>query len=720
MVSLPSPIRIRMMSDPDPGRQNHRDASEDESRALVEYLAKHYHAAGSATPAISWNQLSEPERRVFLSRARQTLVAVHGAGYEISRITATSDAPGPSLASDADALRLRIAEAEHFLHAGEPLLAYNEVQQGLEYWPESLRLRQLQGLSLARSGAMRRANQVLQSLKDEGLSDGETMGLLARTHKDLGLSAIGRAERLEHLSAAFRIYHDAYRSSLDRGRVADAYYTGINAATMALLLDKGKDARAIAANVRELCLQELGGDVSGDAEFWLKATLGEAALVLGELDEARSAYRDAAQVSEGRFGDLASTRRQANLLLDHMGLEAGWILEALAAPPVLVFTGHMIDAPGRAQPRFPHDLEAVVQAAIRSRIDSVKPLAAYGSAACGTDILCLEAMLERGAETHIILPFPPEEFRRVSVDFAPGGDWARRFERVIESADSVTVTSEHRATGSASSYEYANLVLTGMGSLRAGVLGTDVVGLAVWDGLPGDGGGGTAAAVELWEARKFRVERIAVQELRDSLPAETGEPGSRPQTDHPFAGFRHEIKAMLFADAVGYSRLTEDQIPIFISRFLGSVARLNDEVDYSPMHCETAGDGLYMVFASVADAGRYAIALSEMVHTMDWEEAGMPGDMDIRVALHCGPVFCGKDPVTGRPLYTGPHTSRTARIEPITPPGQVYASSAFAAVAAAVGVTDVDFRYVGRTQLAKKYGSLPLFHVRRASGFLPA
>ena len=80
------------------------------------------------------------------------------------------------------------------------------------------------------------------------------------------------------------------------------------------------------------------------------------------------------------------------------------------------------------------------------------------------------------------------------------------------------------------------------------------------------------------------------------------------------AGFRHEIKAMLFADAVGYSRLTEDQIPIFVARFLGSVARLNREVDYAPIHSETAGDGLYMVFASVSDAGRYAVRLSELVH----------------------------------------------------------------------------------------------------------
>jgi class 3 adenylate cyclase len=93
----------------------------------------------------------------------------------------------------------------------------------------------------------------------------------------------------------------------------------------------------------------------------------------------------------------------------------------------------------------------------------------------------------------------------------------------------------------------------------------------------------------------------------------------------------------------------------------------------------------------------------------------MPEDMDIRIALHCGPVFCGRDPITDLPLFTGPHTSRTARIEPITPPGHVYASSAFAAVAAAGGVKEVDFRYVGRTRLAKKYGSLPLFHVRKAA-----
>ncbi len=84
----------------------------------------------------------------------------------------------------------------------------------------------------------------------------------------------------------------------------------------------------------------------------------------------------------------------------------------------------------------------------------------------------------------------------------------------------------------------------------------------------------------------------------------------------------------------------------------------------------------------------------------------------MRIALHCGPVFGGIDPVTRLDMFTGPHTSRTARIEPITPPGKVYASEAFAAVSTASGDDAVDFVYVGRTQLAKSYGSLPLYHVR--------
>jgi len=63
--------------------------------------------------------------------------------------------------------------------------------------------------------------------------------------------------------------------------------------------------------------------------------------------------------------------------------------------------------------------------------------------------------------------------------------------------------------------------------------------------------------------------------------------------------------------------------------------------------------------------------------------------------------------------YGGTHVSHAARIEPITPPGEVYASRWFAALAAADGVTEFVCEYVGRTPLAKGYGTFPTYHVRR-------
>jgi len=119
-----------------------------------------------------------------------------------------------------------------------------------------------------------------------------------------------------------------------------------------------------------------------------------------------------------------------------------------------------------------------------------------------------------------------------------------------------------------------------------------------------------------------------------------------------------------------------------------------------------------MVFRDVRDAGHYALELSALMRGFDRKAWGLPPGFDLRIAAHCGPVHCARDPITGGNLYTGPHTSRAARIEPITPPGQVYASSAFASVAAATGVEGLAMRYVGRIPLAKGFGTLGLYCVR--------
>ena len=121
-----------------------------------------------------------------------------------------------------------------------------------------------------------------------------------------------------------------------------------------------------------------------------------------------------------------------------------------------------------------------------------------------------------------------------------------------------------------------------------------------------------------------------------------------------------------------------------------------------------------MVFANADDAGHFALELAAATNRFDRGAWGLPTTFSLRIALHCGPVHYAIDPLTGRALYTGPHTSRAARIEPITPPGQVYASNAFAAVAAAYG-SAFAMNYVGRIPLAKGYGTLGLYHLRGAA-----
>lgn len=358
-----------------------------------------------------------------------------------------------------------------------------------------------------------------------------------------------------------------------------------------------------------------------------------------------------------------------------------------------------------------------VRSRIRRRIETLRPAAAYGSAACGADILCLECVRELGGELHIVLPFPADQFRTESVNFCRHGDWGDRFDQLLEAAEEVLVVSDKPPPSGVSTFQYANLVMTGLARLRSQMLETNLHGLAVWDGTGAGDVGGTSSVVDMWRRYGVPLEHVnpCAEPVRGgNVRLETAPLVSKaPDAGRDDADFLYTVKTMLFADAVGYSRLSEDQIPLFFEHYLGAIARYNEETDFRVEHIETAGDGMYMVFDDPHAAGHYALGLSDLINGRDWSRLGLPEDMSVRIGLHCGPVFVGRDPITGMPLYTGIHTSRTARIEPITPPGQVYASGAYAAVAAAKGIEGLRFSYIGRTQLAKQYGALALYHVKR-------
>src|SRR2546423_1715877 len=600
------------------------------------------------------------------------------------------------------------------LKLGEPLLAYDILTEALNDAPSDVELRQMLALALARSGAAQRANSMLTQLRAEGHKDEETLGILARTHKDLWTRATNKPERLRRLKLAHDFYYGAYK--LNRG-----YYSGINAATLGLLLGNTDEAHTLAKEVRTACLREIKKLPKNSGErYWPVATLGEAALVLGRLIEAEDWYAEAAEIGKGQFADLSSTRRNARLLLQHLGHEAPRIEDALKVPDIIVFTGHLIDQPGREMPRFPPELEPKVRSAIRRQVRDLAPGFGYASAGCGADILFLETMMNCEAETHVVLPYEKEQFAKDSVAFA-GANWMRRFEKVVEEATTVTTASSEKIEEGSMSFEYANLLLYGLADIRARQLETDLIPLAVWDQKPGDGPGGTASAVEHWKklgldvgvidiAKILKRQTVNGANLKKGIAKGSPKKSSAKRAKRDTLPTR--IMAMLFADAVNFSKLSEQQIPLFLTHFLGAIGRLISTSPHAPLIKNTWGDGLYFVFDDVRAAGLFALELCELMVKTDWTRKGLPKAINLRIALHAGPVYQCVDPVTEQQNYTGTHVSRAARIEPITPPGQVYASQAFAALAAAQGVKEFTCDYVGQTPLAKGYGTFAMYHVR--------
>ena len=197
--------------------------------------------------------------------------------------------------------------ATAFLQQGAPLVAYDAVAEGLRQFPGDPRLRQLLALALARTGATLQANRQLRQLVDEGHADEETVGMLARTYKDLWSKTQDPDARRQHLERALHWYGEAHHRS-------GGYWSGINAATMALLLGRFDEARALASTVKARCLA-IHTAAPGDDNYWLLATLGEAALLIGETDAAQEWYGRAVGLGAHSYGDLASTRRNARLIL---------------------------------------------------------------------------------------------------------------------------------------------------------------------------------------------------------------------------------------------------------------------------------------------------------------------------------------------------------------------------------------------------------------------
>ena len=734
---------------------------------------------------IPYDQLSDSEKQYDRNAALETLKVIQALGYRIlspetggggessERVREVLFAAKPRVA---DLLRLwqkrdvelavwkdaatYVRMAEQLVALGVPYSAREVAEAGvaLACGQERLRLRQLEGLAWARCGAVDAAAKVLCSDDLMDLPrDEEQRGLEAALQKQLALQTRHPEERVALLKQARDRYYDAWKAP------NGSFWTGINVASVSLLMGDRDEAAKVAGQVEIACLQ-LDEQLrktpdEKDDPYWRWATLGEALLNQGKLAQAEEWYRRAGsrEAARGRVGHLNSTRRQLRYLLDALHEPTSLVDVWLPIPGIALFTGHRMDEPGRAVPRFPQSLEPRVKEAIAKWLIEHNIRTGVCSAANGADIIFLEQLQALdGSDTRIVLPFEEKKFIDESVLNGADDQWVARFNAVLQKASQVTFASPDRVGAGGQPFDYANRICLGQALMLQRELQAPLVGLAVWDLKPSTKPGGAAHCVERWKQQDLtvysidlgkaphpqplspeyqgegRVDTEVAPVTSSPLPIQCEGPlcevRARVPDDSPivFNGQSTPLMSMLFADVVGFSTLSDAGVELFIEHFLSRVAKCVEkyapEVVIQPEQWnqtsipvrETWGDGLYFALADVRTAGLFALDLCDVVRNTRWkEELGFEVDLQIRIALHCGPVHLSRDPITGLPKCTGTHVSRAARLEPKTPPNHVYASDAFAALCEEERITDFSCEFVKLLDWAKHYGTYPTYVVQR-------
>ncbi|MEJ7766630.1 MAG: tetratricopeptide repeat-containing protein [Chitinophagaceae bacterium] len=352
----------------------------------------------------------------------------------------------------------------------------------------------------------------------------------------------------KYLAEAMELYEQGFLECLNH------FYSGIN--TLGLLLttitlaDQFPEVWELHFDSQDLALQKLNAlkerfkvvrlSVLLSIEAGKKTTIKEseeyAWLRITEADyicltEARPprvklSYQNA--LREANNLNFDATVRQL-LIYQQLGIVKENIKAALEALPdvllsggktkqhTLLFTGHMIDQPGRAEPRFPPEKELAVRKAIKEMV-ALEQEKARGSltglagGASGGDILFHEVCEELGIKSHLYLALPRDQFVAESVSFA-GPKWIERFDRLFQTLPWQILSQTKDLPGwlkkkeNYSIWERNNLWMLNQALDNGGI---HMSMIALWNKKGGDGPGGTEHMVKEASERGARTLEIDI------------------------------------------------------------------------------------------------------------------------------------------------------------------------------------------------------------------
>lgn len=451
-----------------------------------------------------------------------------------------------------------------------------ETYEWLRDWrPDDVEANQMLATIYQRLGDLTKSNQAIQRVIDAQLPSrrdrAEVLALRARNAKTrwrasfrdkVGSDARETALWAPELKEALQGYADGFAQDLNH------YYSGLNA--LSLLCVRNELAQAMPDfwsnqfDTDELArdelvaslaqFQQLGGAVllslqsseeqlrrqpkpDDDELMWTRISQADHAFLTGRRAKAvaqryREALADVPAFALDSVRDQMAIFRQLAVRSEFVA-EVDAVLAALDGRPgapatqsaparVLLFTGHMVDAPGRAPPRFPPGkaAERAAREMIRKAVQDEQALESgrivgIAGGACGGDILFHEICAELGIETRLFLALPRDAFCRESVQHG-GPDWVERYRRLCDRvaprvlAETKELPKWLRARTDYGIWQRNNLwMLFNALALDARSLTL----IALWDQGKADGPGGTEDLVAQVQSRGHKLVRLPAESL---------------------------------------------------------------------------------------------------------------------------------------------------------------------------------------------------------------
>jgi tetratricopeptide (TPR) repeat protein len=501
----------------------------------------------------------------------------------------------------------------------------------------------------ARAGALDRAWAMFGALDPADVAGNPAaLAVKGRLLKDKALRATGPAR--------LALYRDAAEAYRQAAEVGGGTYPLINAATLCLLCGAEHDAHELAAEALD---RVAAHPDEPETPYYRAATNAEALLLLGREDDARAALAEGVAIAPQAWEDHASTLRQFAIILGAQGRNAAW-LDAFRPPRSLHFGGHMAFHADPAPTELSREIAVVIE---KERIGF-----GYGALAAGADIIVAEALIDRGAVLHIVLPGTVDGFAAVSVD-PHGPAWRRRFDAALAAAETVRTVEPGERRPDETMIALADEVAMGAALINARSLASEAVQLLIMPDDASGADGASARSRDAWARMGGRQTVLRAPRERVDLPSDDAK---------IIARYRAAVLAVRVAREDRQAGL--DMLKTALEQCPGP--------DLAPIF---NGEDVVLAYNDVAQAALAATILAD-------EARNVGGQYGIAERV--------RDPFTGSARLTGRALELARAAADSAPPGTACITEDFAAALAVTAPDTFRSEFVG--ELSSVTGEAPI------------